>query len=208
MIYPDFAALAGRALIALIFLLSGIDKFVHYAPTLGYMQKAGLPFPELLLIASAIIETVAALAILAGWKTRWAAAALFLWMIPVTWVFHNPAVPLDDSRHLGVSQPRGRPGTDGSLHEERRHLGRAPHALRLRPRRDKRQPIQLGGAGCGRTRRMKTYLVLFLLALPCGTALSQAYPTRPVRMMVGFPPGGGTDVVARIISRRTSGSRW
>ena len=91
MIYPDFAALAGRVLIALIFLLSGIDKFVHYAPTLGYMQKVGLPFPELLLIASAIIETVTALAIIAGWKTRWAAAALFLWMIPVTWVFHNPA---------------------------------------------------------------------------------------------------------------------
>jgi len=51
---------------------------------------------------------------------------------------------------------------------------------------------------------MKTYLVLFLLALPCGTALSQAYPTRPVRMVVGFPPGGGTDVVARIISPRLS----
>ena len=51
---------------------------------------------------------------------------------------------------------------------------------------------------------MKTYLGLFLLALPCGTALSQAYPTRPVRMMVGFPPGGGTDVVARIISPRLS----
>jgi len=51
---------------------------------------------------------------------------------------------------------------------------------------------------------MKTYLVLFLLALPCGTALSQAYPTRPVRMVVGFPPGGGIDVVARIISPRLS----
>jgi len=86
----SLAALAGRVLIALIFLLSGADKIVHYAPTLGYMQKAGLPFPELLLIASAIIEIVAALAIMAGWKTRWAAAALFLWMIPVTWVFHNP----------------------------------------------------------------------------------------------------------------------
>ena len=100
MIYPDFAALAGRVLIALIFLLSGIDKFVHYAPTLGYMQKVGLPFPELLLIASAIIETVAALAIIAGWKTRWAAAALFLWMIPVTWVFHNPAGGQEQMAHF------------------------------------------------------------------------------------------------------------
>ncbi len=86
MIYPDFAALAGRVLIALIFLLSGIDKFVHYAPTLGYMQKVGLPFPELLLIASAIIETVT--------------APLFLWMIPVTWVFHNPAGGQEQMAHF------------------------------------------------------------------------------------------------------------
>src|SRR6266850_2570168 len=72
----SLAALAGRILLALIFLLSGIDKVVHYAPTLGYMTKAGLPFPEALLIVSAVLETVAALAIIAGWKTRWAAAAL------------------------------------------------------------------------------------------------------------------------------------
>ena len=94
------AALAGRVLIALIFLLSGIDKFVHYAQTLGYMHKAGLPFPELLLIASGIIETAAALAILAGWKTRWAAAALVLWMIPVTWVFHNPSGGQEQIAHF------------------------------------------------------------------------------------------------------------
>ncbi|HEY6240304.1 MAG TPA: DoxX family protein [Burkholderiales bacterium] len=87
----NLAALAGRILIALIFLLSGIDKIVHYAPTLGYMTKAGLPFPQVLLVASVIVEIVAALAIITGWKTRWAAGALILWMIPVTWVFHNPS---------------------------------------------------------------------------------------------------------------------
>ena len=52
---------------------------------------------------------------------------------------------------------------------------------------------------------MKNFLVAFLaLALPCETALSQAYPSRPIRMVVGFPPGGGTDVVARIISPKLS----
>ncbi len=100
MITQSPAALAGRILIALIFLLSGIEKFVHFAPTLGYMQKAGLPFPELLVIASGIIETAAALAIMAGWKTRWAAAALFLWMIPVTWVFHNPSGGQEPMAHF------------------------------------------------------------------------------------------------------------
>ena len=96
----SLAALAGRILIAQIFLLSGIDKIVHYAPTLGYMTKVGLPFPEVLLVASAIVEIVAALAIIAGWKTRWAAAALVLWMIPVTWVFHNPSGGQDQMVHF------------------------------------------------------------------------------------------------------------
>src|SRR6266853_1115097 len=86
----SLVALAGRILLALIFLLSGIDKIVHHAGTLGYITKAGLPFPQALLIASIIIEIGAALAIIAGWQTRWAAALLVLWMIPVTLVFHNP----------------------------------------------------------------------------------------------------------------------
>ena len=86
----NLAALAGRILIAAIFVISGAGKVMDYSGTLGYMTKAGLPFPEVLLFASVIIEIGCGLALVVGWKTRWAAAALFLWMIPVTWVFHNP----------------------------------------------------------------------------------------------------------------------
>jgi len=38
-----------------------------------------------------------------------------------------------------------------------------------------------------------------LLANPLSAA---AYPTRPVRVLVGFPPGGGADVLTRIIADR------
>ncbi len=41
-------------------------------------------------------------------------------------------------------------------------------------------------------------------ALLSGAAFAQAYPSKPVRMIVGFPPGGGTDVVARVISQKLS----
>src|SRR5881275_1449796 len=47
-------------------------------------------------------------------------------------------------------------------------------------------------------------LLAYLLALTCAIASAQDYPAKPVRMVVGFPPGGGTDVVARILSPRLS----
>src|SRR5256886_17557190 len=47
---------------------------------------------------------------------------------------------------------------------------------------------------------MKLLALLFI----CGLASAQDYPSKPVRMVVGFPPGGGTDVVARILAPRMS----
>src|SRR5882672_8548351 len=40
--------------------------------------------------------------------------------------------------------------------------------------------------------------------LACGGALAQDYPQRPVRMIVGLPAGGSTDVMARIVSAKLS----
>ncbi len=46
-------------------------------------------------------------------------------------------------------------------------------------------------------------LIVTALALaPVVTAFAQNYPTRPVRMVVGFPPGGFTDILARQIGDR------
>ncbi|MBI4193465.1 MAG: tripartite tricarboxylate transporter substrate binding protein [Betaproteobacteria bacterium] len=41
-------------------------------------------------------------------------------------------------------------------------------------------------------------------SLFASAAAAQAYPTKQVRFVVGFPPGGATDVVARLISQRLS----
>lgn len=40
--------------------------------------------------------------------------------------------------------------------------------------------------------------------LACGVAFAQAWPTKPIRMLVGFPAGGPTDVVARLVSEKVA----
>jgi tripartite-type tricarboxylate transporter receptor subunit TctC len=55
---------------------------------------------------------------------------------------------------------------------------------------------------------MKTKLAVFLLGmLALAGVQAQGYPDRPVRVLVGYPPGGGTDLVARLVATPLS-ERW
>src|SRR3954462_13862194 len=43
----------------------------------------------------------------------------------------------------------------------------------------------------------------------CSLACAQAYPAKPIRVLVPFPPGGGTDIVAREVTQRVAtNTRW
>lgn len=53
-------------------------------------------------------------------------------------------------------------------------------------------------------RFLRQILVAAALTTLCGTALAQAYPTKPIRMVVPFPPGGTMDTLVRILSPEMS----
>jgi tripartite-type tricarboxylate transporter receptor subunit TctC len=50
------------------------------------------------------------------------------------------------------------------------------------------------------TRPVSAAIALALFAQP--TFRAQEYPVKPVRLVVPFPPGGGTDIVARLITQK------
>jgi putative oxidoreductase len=79
----------GRALLAAIFIFSGIGKALAPAGTIGYIESAGLPFATLGLIAAIAIELGGGVMLALGIKTRLVALGLALFSVLTALVFHN-----------------------------------------------------------------------------------------------------------------------
>ncbi len=89
-------ALAGRLLLASLFLPAGIGKLTGFAGTIAYISSAGLPMPALAAAAALIVEIGGGAALIAGAGTRIAALVLALFTLVASFVFHAYwAVPAD-----------------------------------------------------------------------------------------------------------------
>ena len=85
----DGVALIARIVMSMMFITSGFGKLMGFGPTVEHIAAKGVPLPEIAAVIAILIELGGGLAVLFGWKTRWAAIAYVLFLIVITPIFHN-----------------------------------------------------------------------------------------------------------------------
>jgi putative oxidoreductase len=79
----------GRVLLSAIFILSGLGKLPHFHDMAGMMASKGIPLASVALVITLLIEIGGGLLVLTGYKAKYAALVIALWLIPVTLIFHH-----------------------------------------------------------------------------------------------------------------------
>src|SRR5437764_15351642 len=79
--------IAGRALFALIFIIAAPGHFSQQ--TVGYAAQQGVPLASIAVPLSGIIALAGGLSVLLGYRARWGAWLLILFLVPVTLLLHK-----------------------------------------------------------------------------------------------------------------------
>ncbi|WP_428424810.1 DoxX family protein [Methylibium sp.] len=102
--FQQFGPLLGRILIAALFIPAGLGKLAGFEGTVGYIAAQGLPLPALGAAGAIAVEVGGALALLLGYKARWAALVLALFTLVTAFVFHNFwAAPADQQMAQSIN---------------------------------------------------------------------------------------------------------
>ena len=64
-------------------------KITGFDGTVGYIASKGLPLPQLAALGAIVVELGGGLMLVAGWKARWAATAMFVFTAMAALIFHN-----------------------------------------------------------------------------------------------------------------------
>ena len=81
----------GRILLAAIFVVSPIVNLVpNFSTTVDAMRKAGVPIPTIALAIAILFLSLGSLSLISGYKGRWGALLLLLFLVPATLYFHAP----------------------------------------------------------------------------------------------------------------------
>jgi len=84
-----YLPLLGRLLLGLIFVMSGANKITGFEATQQYMEAQGMPATAFFLTGAIVVEILGGLSVIVGYRGRLGAAALVLFLIPATLIFHT-----------------------------------------------------------------------------------------------------------------------
>lgn len=81
--------LIGRLLLASLFLIAGTREILAFAGTVGYLAKLGFPAPGAMAVIAIVIEIGGSILLIIGWRARWAAWLLMLFVLIATFAAHR-----------------------------------------------------------------------------------------------------------------------
>lgn len=82
-----WAQLAGRLALGAIFVVSGLGKLTAWRGMVAFAGSKGIP--EVLLAIATALELFGGVSVVLGFRARFGALALLIFLVPVTLVFHN-----------------------------------------------------------------------------------------------------------------------
>jgi putative oxidoreductase len=90
-IIPTFSAILGRLLLGAIFAVSPLVNLIpNFGKTVDAMHGADIPFAAPALVVAIAMLLVGSMLLIAGYKARYGALLLLLFLIPATYYFHAP----------------------------------------------------------------------------------------------------------------------
>jgi putative oxidoreductase len=84
----DSLVLLGRVLLAWLFIPAGWGKIAGFSGVVGYIASKGVPMPEVAAALAIVAELGLGLLLLVGWKAKWAALGLAVFVAVITPIFH------------------------------------------------------------------------------------------------------------------------
>lgn len=85
----DVATLVGRILMSWLFIPAGFSKLMGFSGVVGYIASKGVPMPEVCAAIAIVFELGFGIALLLGFRGRWAALGLAFFVAVITPIFHN-----------------------------------------------------------------------------------------------------------------------
>ena len=86
----EYIALAARICLSLIFFNAGINHLTGFSGFVELIGSQGLPLAPLLAVGTIFFQLLGALSLLLGYQTKIGSILLIIFLIPATFLFHNP----------------------------------------------------------------------------------------------------------------------